>query len=163
TLVKDESLFDRYDRAFAAFYGQVAALYPEGRDIPLEWLVKEFQKKLTPEEKAALEKHGWDKLMEMFRERLQEQKGRHAGGSKWIGTDGSSPFGQCGSNPEGRRIGGPSAGRRTGFKGWERREFRDDADQQELGTRDLRVALRRLRRFARDGAETEPDVVDTIA
>lgn len=163
TLVKDESLFDRYDRAFAAFYGQVSALYPEGRDIPLEWLVKEFQKKLTPEEKAALEKHGWDKLMEMFRERLQEQKGRHAGGSKWIGTGGSSPFGHGGYHPEGIRIGGPSAGNRTAIKVWERREFRDYDDQQELGTRNFKVALRRLRRFAREGAETELDLDDTIA
>src|SRR5690606_38457322 len=84
TLVKDETLFDRYDRAFAVFYGKVVAVQPAGKEIPLDWLIKEFQKKLTPEEKAALEKHGWDKLMEMFRERLEEQKGRHAGGNKWI-------------------------------------------------------------------------------
>src|SRR5690554_5457625 len=99
TLVKDETLFDRYDRAFASFYGKVAALYPKGKDIPLEWLVKEFQKKLTPEEKAALEKHGWDKLMEMFRERLEEQKERHAGGNKWIGT---GEIGRASCRKEGR-------------------------------------------------------------
>jgi len=162
-LVKDESLFDRYDRAFAAFYGKIAAQYPPGKDIPLEWLVKEFQKKLTPEEKAALEKHGWDKLMEMFRERLEEQKGRHAGGNKWIGTGGSSPFGHGGYHPEGIRVGGPSAGNRTAVKVWERREFRDYDDQQELGTRNFKVALRRLRRFAREGAESELDLDDTIA
>jgi len=163
TLVKDESLFDRYDRAFAAFYGKVAAMYPPGKEIPLEWLVKEFQKKLSPEEKAALEKHGWDKLMEMFRERLEEQKGRHAGGNKWIGTGGSSPFGHGGYHPEGIRVGGPSAGNRTGVKVWERREFRDYDDQQELGTRNFKVALRRLRRFAREGAQSELDLDDTIA
>lgn len=164
TLVKDESLFDRYDRAFAAFYSRIAALYPQdGKEIPLEWLVKEFQKKLTPEEKAALEKHGWEKLMEMFRERLEEQKGRHAGGNKWIGTGGSSPFGHGGYHPEGIRVGGPSAGNRTGIKVWERREYRDYDDQQELGTRNFKVALRRLRRFAREGAESELDLEDTIA
>ncbi|HLU00034.1 MAG TPA: VWA domain-containing protein [Burkholderiaceae bacterium] len=164
TLVKDETLFDRYDRAFAAFYGKIAALYPSnGKEIPLDWLVKEFQKKLTPEEKAALEKHGWDKLMEMFRERLQEQKERHAGGNKWIGTGGSSPFGHSGYHPEGIRVGGPSAGNRTAVKVWERREYRDYDDQQELGTRNFKVALRRLRRFAREGAESELDLEDTIA
>src|SRR5690554_10707 len=164
TLVKDETLFDRYDRAFAAFYGKIAALYPsDGKEIPLDWLVKEFQKKLTPEEKAALEKHGWDKLMEMFRERLQEQKERHAGGNKWIGTGGSSPFGHGGYHPEGIRIGGPSAGNRTAVKVWEQRQFRDYDGQQELGTRNFKMALRRLRRFAREGAETELDLDDTIA
>lgn len=164
TLVKDETLFDRYDRAFAAFYGKIAALYPsDGKEIPLDWLVKEFQKKLTPEEKAALEKHGWDKLMEMFRERLQEQKERHAGGNKWIGTGGSSPFGHGGYHPEGIRIGGPSAGNRTAVKVWEQRQFRDYDGQQELGTRNFKMALRRLRRFAREGAESELDLEDTIA
>ncbi|HLU78778.1 MAG TPA: VWA domain-containing protein [Burkholderiaceae bacterium] len=163
TLVKDETQFDRYDRAFASFYGKIAAQYPQGKEIPLDWLVKEFQKKLTPEEKAALEKHGWDKLMDMFRERLEEQKEKHAGGSKWIGTGGSSPFGHGGYHPEGIRIGGPSAGNRTAVKVWERREFRDYDDQQELGTRNFKVALRRLRRFAREGAESELDLEDTIA
>ena len=162
TLVKDESLFDRYDRAFAAFYGRIAAQYADGKEIPLDWLVKEFQKKLTPEEKAALEKHGWDKLMEMFRERLEEQKDRHAGGNKWIGTGGSSPFGHGGYHPEGIRVGGPSAGNRTAVKVWEKREFRDYDDQQELGTRNFKVALRRLRRFAREGAASELDLEDTI-
>lgn len=162
TLVKDETLFDRYDRAFAAFYGRIAAAFPGNKEIPLEWLVKEFQKKLTPEEKAALEKHGWDKLMEMFRERLEEQKGRHAGGSKWIGTGGSSPFGHGGYHPEGIRVGGPSAGNRSAVKVWERRDFRDYDDQQELGTRNFKVALRRLRRFAREGAESELDLDDTV-
>src|SRR5690606_25277259 len=162
TLVKDESLFDRYDRAFAAFYGRIAAAFPEGREIPLEWLVKEFQKKLTPEEKAALEKHGWDKLMEMFRERLEQQKERHAGGSKWIGTGGSSPFGHGGYHPEGIRLGGPSAGNRSAVKVWEARQYRDYDDRQELGTRNFKIALRRLRRFAREGAALELDMPGTI-
>lgn len=163
TLVKDETLFDRYDRAFAAFYGRIAAAFGEGREIPLEWLMKEFQRKLTPEEKAALEKYGWDRLMEMFRERLEEQKERHAGGSRWIGTGGSSPFGHGGYHPEGIRLGGPSAGNRSAVKVWERREFRDYDDQKELGTRNFKVALRRLRRFAREGAASELDLDDTIA
>lgn len=162
TLVKDETLFDRYDRAFAAFYGRIAAAFGEGREVPPDWLVKEFQKKLTPEEKAALERYGWDRLMEMFRERLEEQKERHAGGSKWIGTGGSSPFGHGGYHPEGIRLGGPSAGNRTAVKVWERREFRDYDDQRELGTRNFKVALRRLRRFAREGAASELDLDGTI-
>jgi len=101
--------------------------------------------------------------MEMFRERLEEQKGRHAGGSKWIGTGGSSPFGHGGYHPEGIRVGGPSAGNRTAVKVWEKREYRDYDDQQELGTRNFKVALRRLRRFAREGAESELDLDNTIA
>src|SRR3546814_262104 len=94
TLVKDETLFDRYDQAFGEFYRTLEAALPNSKEIPLDWLIKEFQKKLTPEEKAAIEKHGWDKLMELFKERLEEQQKRHAGGNKWIGTGGSSPFGQ---------------------------------------------------------------------
>src|SRR5690554_6661787 len=162
TLVKDESLFDRYDQAFDEFYKQLEARLPDAHEIPLDWLIKEFQKQLTPEEKAAIEKHGWDKLMELFKERLEEQKGRHAGGDKWIGTGGSSPFGHGGYHPEGIRIGGPSAGHRTAIKVWERREFRDYDDQQELGTRNFKMALRRLRRFAREGADLELDLDDTI-
>ncbi|OWT56808.1 vWA domain-containing protein [Candidimonas nitroreducens] len=162
TLVKDETLFDRYDRAFAIFYEKIAAAFPADKEIPLDWLIKQFQKHLNPEEKAALEKHGWDKLMQMFRERLQEQNERHAGGSKWIGTGGSSPFGHGGYHPEGIRLGGPSAGNRTAVKVWEKREFRDYDDQQELGTRNFKMALRRLRHFAREGAELELDLDHTI-
>jgi len=162
TLVKDETLFDRFDQAFGAFYQHHQAQLPEQKEIPLDWLIKEFQKQLSAEEKAAIEKHGWDKLMELFKERLEEQQGRHAGGSKWIGTGGSSPFGHGGYHPEGIRVGGPSAGNRTAVKVWEKREYRDYDDQQELGTRNFKMALRRLRSFAREGAELELDLDDTI-
>ncbi|NYT58782.1 VWA domain-containing protein [Alcaligenaceae bacterium] len=163
TLVKDETLFDRYDQAFGEFYRTMQAALPDSKEIPLDWLIKEFQKNLTPEEKAAIEKHGWDKLMELFKERLEEQQERHAGGSKWIGTGGSSPFGHGGYHPEGIRLGGPSAGNRTGVKVWEKREYKDYDDQQELGTRNFKMALRRLRRFAREGAEMELDLDHTIS
>jgi uncharacterized protein with von Willebrand factor type A (vWA) domain len=163
TLVKDETLFDRYDQAFGAFYRQIEAALPADKEIPLDWLIKEFQKSLTPEEKAAIEKHGWDKLMELFKERLAEQKERHAGGNKWIGTGGSSAFGHGGYHPEGIRVGGPSAGNRTAVKVWEQREYRDYDDERELGTRNFKMALRRLRRFAREGAELELDLDHTIS
>ncbi|OZI52634.1 vWA domain-containing protein [Bordetella genomosp. 4] len=161
-LVKDESLYDRYDAAFGAYYRGIEAALPADKDIPLDWLIKQFEKSLTPEEKAAIEKHGWDKLMELFKERLEEQKERHAGGSKWIGTGGTSPFGNGGYHPEGIRVGGDSAGNRTGVKVWDMRQFRDYDNQVELGTRNFKVALRRLRRFAREGAELELDLDDTI-
>ncbi|MBC2769798.1 vWA domain-containing protein [Pusillimonas minor] len=163
TLVKDETLFDRFDQAFGAFYRQIEARLPADKDIPLDWLIKEFQKHLSPEEKAAIEKHGWDKLMALFKQRLEEQKERHAGGNKWIGTGGTSAFGHGGYHPEGIRVGGPSAGNRTAVKVWEKREFRDYDDSQELGTRNFKMALRRLRRFAREGAELELDLDDTIS
>ncbi|MDS1140812.1 hypothetical protein RE432_10225 [Pusillimonas sp. SM2304] len=163
TLVKDETLFDRYDQAFGEFYRTLEAALPDSKEIPLDWLIKEFQKNLSPEEKAAIEKHGWDKLMELFKERLEEQQERHAGGSKWIGTGGSSPFGHGGYHPEGIRLGGPSAGNRTAIKVWEKREYKDYDDQQELGTRNFKMALRRLRRFAREGAELELDLDHTIS
>ncbi len=161
-LVKDESLYDRYDAAFGAYYRGIEAALPADKDIPLDWLIKQFEKSLTAEEKAAIEKHGWDKLMELFKERLEEQKERHAGGSKWIGTGGTSPFGNGGYHPEGIRVGGDSAGNRTGVKVWDMRQFRDYDNQIELGTRNFKVALRRLRRFAREGAELELDLDDTI-
>lgn len=163
TLVKDETLFDRYDQAFGEFYRQLEAAMPDDKEIPLDWLIKQFQKHLSAEEKAAIEKHGWDKLMELFKQRLNEQKERHAGGNKWIGTGGSSAFGHGGYHPEGIRVGGPSAGNRTAVKVWEKREFRDYDDQQELGTRNFKMALRRLRRFAREGAELELDLDHTIS
>jgi uncharacterized protein with von Willebrand factor type A (vWA) domain len=161
-LIKDETLFDRYDKAFGAFYHQIEATVPLDKEIPLDWLIKEFQKKLTPQEKAAIEKHGWDKLMDLFRKTLEEQNERHAGGSKWVGTGGTSAFGHGGYHPEGIRIGGPSAGNRTAVKVWEKREYRDYDDTQELGTRNFKMALRRLRRFAREGAALELDLDDTI-
>ncbi len=160
-LVKDETLFDRYDRAFALYFGR---LHTElaGKPIPSDWLLKTIEKLLSPEQKEALEKHGWEKLMNMFRERLDEQKDRHAGGSKWIGTGGSSPFGHGGYNPEGIRMGGESAGNRTAVKVWDQRQYRDYDDQVELGSRNFKMALRRLRRFARQGATLELDLPDTI-
>ncbi|MFT0533403.1 vWA domain-containing protein [Castellaniella hirudinis] len=160
-LVKDETRYDRYDRVFAAFIGQLQAQAGDP-DIPADWLRQTLRRHLSAEEKAALEKHGWDRLMAMLRERLDEQKERHAGGSKWIGTGGSSPFGHGGYHPEGIRIGGPSAGNRTAVKVWEQRQYRDYDDQQTLGTRNFKMALRRLRRFARQGAATELDMPGTI-
>ncbi len=163
TLVKDESLFDRYDQAFGSYYKKIEAVLPADREIPLDWLIKQFEKSLTDEEKAAIQRHGWDKLMALFKQRLAEQKERHAGGNKWIGTGGSSAFGNGGYHPEGIRVGGESAGHRTGVKVWDMRQFRDYDDQVELGTRNFKVALRRLRRFAREGADLELDLDDTIA
>ncbi|MFA5596543.1 MAG: hypothetical protein WDA26_03140 [Pusillimonas sp.] len=163
TLIKDETLFDRFDQAFGQFYQTLEASLPLDKEIPLDWLIKEFQKHLSADEKAAIEKHGWDKLMELFKKRLEDQKERHAGGNKWIGTGGTSAFGHGGYHPEGIRVGGPSAGNRSAVKVWEKREFRDYDDSQELGTRNFKMALRRLRRFAREGAELELDLDDTIS
>ncbi len=161
-LVKDETLYDRYDQIFAAFSQGLAARAAGAPEVPLDWLLQTFRKHLTPEEKAALERLGWDRLMELFQQRLEEQKERHAGGSKWIGTGGSSPFGHGGYHPEGIRLGGPSAGNRSAVKVWEARQYRDYDDRQELGTRNFKIALRRLRRFAREGAALELDMPGTI-
>jgi len=162
-LVKDESHYDKFDRAFGAYFKGVTALPGLEAEIPEEWLRAMLKKHLTPEEKAKLEKLGWDKLMEQFKQRLEEQKGRHQGGSKWIGTGGSSPFGNAGYHPEGIRVGGDSAGNRTAIKVWENREYRNLDDSVELGTRNIKIALRRLRRFAREGAEEELDLDGTIS
>ena len=163
TLVKDERNFDKFDKAFGAYFKGVQAVPGIDVDLPLEWLKRQLQREFTAEEKAAIEAMGGlDKLMERLRQLLDEQKDRHQGGSKWIGTGGTSPFGNGGYNPEGIRIGGPSAGNRTAVKVWEQRAFRDYDDQVELGTRNIKVALRRLRKFAREGAEEELDLDDTI-
>jgi len=162
-LVKDETHYDKFDQAFGEYFKGVTKVPGLDADIPEEWLKMLMKKHLTPEEKAKLEKLGWDKLMEEFKKRLDEQKERHAGGSKWIGTGGSSPFGHGGYHPEGIRIGGESAGNRTAIKVWENREYRNLDDTVELGTRNIKVALRRLRRFAREGAEDELDLDGTIA
>ena len=162
-LVKDETHYDKFDQAFGEYFKGVQHIPGLDADIPEEWLKMMMKKHLTPEEKAKLEKLGWDKLMEEFRKRLEEQKGRHAGGSKWIGTGGSSPFGHGGYHPEGIRVGGESAGNRTAVKVWENREYRNLDDTVELGTRNIKIALRRLRRFAREGAEDELDLDGTIA
>jgi uncharacterized protein with von Willebrand factor type A (vWA) domain len=162
TLIKDETLFDKFDRAFASYYKNVEAAYGPSKEIPLDWLLNQFQKTLTPEQKAAIEKLGWDKLMELFKQRLEEQKGRHEGGKKWVGTGGSSPFGNSGYHPEGIRVGGQSSGNRSAVKVWDSRQFRDYDDSIEIGTRNIKVALRRLRKFAREGADMELDLDDTI-
>jgi uncharacterized protein with von Willebrand factor type A (vWA) domain len=161
-LVKDETHYDKFDQAFGEYFKGVTQIPGLEADIPEEWLKMMMKKHLTPEEKAKLEKLGWDKLMEEFKKRLAEQKERHAGGSKWIGTGGSSPFGHGGYHPEGIRVGGPSAGNRTAVKVWENREYRNLDDTVELGTRNIKIALRRLRRFAREGAEDELDLDGTI-
>ena len=161
TLVKDEAHFDKFDRAFGAYFKGVDAVFDEKADIPLDWLLQRFERELTPEQKAALEKLGYDKLQQRLQELLKEQKGRHEGGSKWIGTGGTSPFGNGGTNPEGIRIGGQSRNR-TAVKVWEQRSYRDYDDERELGTRNIKVALRRLRRFARLGAAEELALDDTI-
>jgi len=163
-LVKDESLFDRFDRAFAAYFKGVEALDAVlPKNIPDEWLRKLAEKVLTEEEKAQIEAlGGWEKLMQTLKQRMEEQKGRHQGGSKWIGTAGTSPFGAYGYNPEGIRIGQDGSRNRSAVKVWDQRAYRDYDDNVELGIRNIQLALRRLRRFAREGAEQELDLDGTI-
>ncbi len=162
-LVKDERNFDKFDKAFGSYFKDVQALPGVDLDLPLDWLKRQLQREFTAEEKAAIEAMGGlDKLLERLRQLLEEQKERHEGGKKWIGTNGTSPFGNGGFNPEGIRVGGPSAGNRTAVKVWEQRAYRDYDDQVELGTRNIKVAMRRLRKFAREGAEEELDLDDTI-
>ena len=160
-LVKDEKHFDKFDKAFGAYFKGVEMLTDFSNDVPLEWLKKTLENELTPEQKAAIEKMGWDELMETLKKRLEEQKERHEGGSKWIGTGGTSPFGNGGYNPQGIRIGGKGGGK-SAIKVWEQRAYQDYDDGVELGTRNIKVALRRLRRFAREGAEDEFDLDNTI-
>ena len=159
TMVKDEAYFDRFDLAFAAYFKGVQAI-PDAilTEIPGQWLKKLAERWLTEEEKKKVEAlGGWEKLMETLRQRLAEQKARHQGGSKWIGTAGTSPFGAYGFNPEGVRIGQEGSRNRSAVKVWDRREYRDYDTNRELGVRNIKMALRRLRRFARDGA---PEVLD---
>ena len=162
-LVKDERNFDKFDRVFGAYFKGIEfladALFSE---IPDEWLRREIEKTLTPEERALLDKLGWDKLMETLKERLAEQKGRHQGGSKWIGTGGTSPFGAYGDHPEGIRIGQDEGRQGSAVKVWDRREFKNLDDSVVIGTRNIKVALRRLRQFVRQGADTELDLDRTI-
>ena len=160
-LVKDEKHFDKFDKAFGAYFKGVEMLTDFTADVPLEWLKKTLENELTPEQKAAIEKMGWDELMETLKKRLEEQKERHQGGNKWIGTGGTSPFGNSGYNPQGIRIGGKGANK-SAIKVWEQRAYQDYDDAVELGTRNIKVALRRLRRFAREGAEDEFDLDNTI-
>jgi hypothetical protein len=162
-LVKDEANFDKFDRAFGEYFKGVETLLGAEADIPIEWLLKQAELNLTPEEKALIESlGGWEKLMETLKKRLEEQKGRHQGGAKWIGTAGTSPFGAYGYNPEGIRIGQDRSRNRSAVKVWDQREYRNLDGATELGTRNIKVALRRLRKFARDGAPEELDLDTTI-
>ena len=164
-LVKDEKHYDRFDQVFGKVFAgieSVGAGEEPSLDVPEDWLKLLNEKFLTDEEKAEIEAlGGFDKLMETLKQRLEEQKGRHEGGNKWVGTGGTSPFGHGGYNPEGVRIGGPGKHGRA-VKVWEKREYRNLDDQVELGTRNIKVALRRLRRFARQGALDELDMDATI-
>lgn len=160
-LIKDEKHFDKFDKAFGAYFKGVEMLTDFAADVPMEWLKKILENELTPEQKAAIEKMGWDELMDTLKKRLEEQKERHEGGSKWIGTGGTSPFGNSGYNPQGIRIGG-KGGNKSAVKVWDQRAYQDYDDSVELGTRNIKVALRRLRRFAREGAEDELDLDHTI-
>ncbi|WP_448190705.1 vWA domain-containing protein [Azospirillum sp. sgz301742] len=167
-LVKDERNLDRFDRVFGHVFKGIGDPPPEGEEVPVvdlpeEWLRKLAERFLTDEEKAQVQAlGGWDKLMETLAQRLAEQKGRHQGGSKWIGTAGTSPFGAYGYNPEGVRIGQKESRHRRAVKVWDKREFKNLDDSVELGTRNIKVALRRLRKFARQGAASELDLPGTI-
>src|SRR5213080_3089185 len=163
-LVKDERNLDKFDRVFGTVFKGLESLLDamEKADIPAEWLKKLAEKYLTDEEKKQIEAMGWDKLMETLKKRLEEQKGRHQGGGKWIGTAGTSPFGAYGYNPEGVRIGQDKSRNRSAVKVWDAREYRNLDDSVELGTRNIKVALRRLRKFAREGAPVELDLDTTI-
>jgi uncharacterized protein with von Willebrand factor type A (vWA) domain len=162
-LVKDEKYFDRFDKAFGHHFQELQELDDIIEAlIPDDWLRSEFMKELSEEDKAKIETlGGLEKLIEEFKKRLEEQKKRHQGGNKWIGTGGTSPFGQEGYHPEGMRV-GPNGGNRKAVKVWDRRDFRNLDDSVELGTRNIKMALRRLRRFARTGAADELDLDDTI-
>jgi uncharacterized protein len=166
-MVKDERHLDRFDRAFAASFKGLedipADAVLEAIDLPADWLEKLAEKHLTPQERAEIQAlGGFEALMKTLRERLADQKGRHQGGSKWIGTAGTSPFGAFGYNPEGVRIGQHESRHQRAVKVWDKREFRNLDDNVELGTRNIKVALRRLRKWARDGAAEEFDLDGTI-
>ncbi len=163
-LIKDERHYDRFDQVFGAYYKGMEELFDAVvGEIPEEWLRKQAELMLSEEEKAKIEAMGgFEKLMETLKQRLEEQKGRHQGGNKWIGTAGKSPFGAHGYNPEGVRIGQEESRHRRAVKVWDKREYKNLDDSIELGTRNIKVALRKLRRFAREGAEDELDLDDTI-
>ena len=164
-LIKDEKNFDKFDRAFAKYFKNVEILDElSSHEIPNEWLRKQLESMLTDEEKAKIEAlGGLNKLMEEFKKRMEEQKKRHQGGNKWVGTGGTSPFGAYGYNPEGIRIGQQEGRSGRAVKVWDRRNYRDLDDSVELGTRNLKLALRRLRKFARTGTAEELDLDDTIS
>lgn len=161
--VKDEGLLDRFDQVFAKVFKGIITQYGEqNAEIPVDWLKAVAEKFLTPEEMEAIKALGsWDEIMETLKKRLEEQKERHEGGNKWVGTGGTSPYGNSGYNPEGVRIGGESKHGRA-IKVWDKREFRNLDSTKELGTRNIKVALRRLRKFAREGALDELDIDGTV-
>jgi uncharacterized protein with von Willebrand factor type A (vWA) domain len=160
-LVKDEANYDKFDGAFGLYFKGINTIFEKHPEIPLDWLKKRLGRELSDEQRAALEKFGYDKLMDRLQQLLDEQKERHEGGNRWIGTGGTSPFGNGGDNPEGIRIGGKSE-RRSAVKVWEARAFKDYDTERELGTRNIKVALRRLRKFARQGHEEELALDATI-
>ena len=167
SMVKDERNIDKFDQAFSAAFKGLENISAddvlEAVDIPQDWLEKMAEKHLSPEEKAEIEAAGgFDKLMDTLRKRLEEQKKRHQGGNKWIGTAGTSPFGAYGYNPEGVRVGQDKSRHQRAVKVWDKREFKNLDDTVELGTRNIKVALKRLRRWARDGADDELDLGGTI-
>lgn len=164
-MVKDEKYYDRFDRAFDAYFKGLETVDPDwfSKAIPDDWLRKEIEKSLSPEELAELQRRGsLEELLEEFRKRLEEQHERHQGGNKMIGTGGTSPFGGFGAHPEGIRLTGPSRNK-SAVKVWEKREYRNLDDSVELGVRNIKLALRRLRKFARTGRAEELDLDDTIA
>ncbi len=163
TLVKDEALLDRFDQVFGKVFKGIFIDYGQEQvEIPADWLKAIAEKYLSPEEMAKIEKMGsWDELMETLKKRLEEQEKRHEGGNKWIGTGGTSPYGNSGYHPEGVRIGGESRNKRA-VKVWDKREFQNLDHTRELGTRNIKIAMRRLRKFARDGAAEELDIDATI-
>ena len=162
TLIKDEKHYDKFDRAFAAYFKGVEQIADFTQDIPLEWLRKNLELQLNSEELAKIQKMGWDELMATLKKRFEEQKERHEGGSEWIGTGGTSPFGAFGHNPQGIRMGQLGSRNKSAVKVWDQRAFKDYDDTQELGTRNIKIALRRLRQFAREGVEDELDLDNTI-
>ena len=166
-LIKDEALYDRFNLAFGAYFKGVEGVFDLRAQIPEEWIRKLIEGNLSDEDKALVKASvdklgGWDKLMETLKARLEEQRGRHQGGSKWIGTAGTSPFGGYGYNPEGIRIGQEGGRNRSAIKVWDERTFRNLDDSVELNTRNIKIALRRLRRFAREGVPEELDLDATI-
>src|SRR5436305_6402218 len=162
-LVKDEQHFDRFDLAFGSYFKGIDAIFDIRAEIPVEWLRKEFLRHLSEDDKRLIESlGGLDKLLETFKQRLEEQRRRHAGGKKWIGTGGTSPFGAYGYNPESLRVGQEGGGARSAVKVWDERSFRNLAGDVELNTRNIKFALRRLRRFAREGVPEELDLDGTI-
>jgi len=164
-MIKDEKYYDRFDRAFSRYFKELSVLDDLLRDaIPDEWLRRQFEASLSEEERSMIESMGGlDKLMDEFRKRLEEQKERHEGGNKWIGTGGTSPYGAYGFNPEGIRVGQDGGREGRAAKVWDRRDYRDLDDTLEIGTRNIKLALRRLRKFARVGAQDELDIDDTIS